>query len=355
MSLLSRLRHFYRRHYWYLVSLVLFVTFRLLALILLRPGGFIADNSDYEFYYAWGFTIPMGYTPFVDMWAVYPPLFPALMLPLFELSSRIPPWVEPRLFFHLLFGLELLAFEIGNYLLIYRLALRLEQPGPAAAGTGPAGVSAPGALRSALFYALLFVPAYTLLGWFEAMPTFFLLLGLDLLLSTRNGGWAASAIAAALGFLTKLTPVILVPVAVRWLGARLNLAAARREWFRRRVPGNLLRPAIYVLLFVGTVIAVGLPLAHFNPELALSSLRINAIRPPWQSVWALWDGYYGFGLVPIDVRNLKGFAAGDQWETRLPWPLITLVFSLLYLWLYTRRYDWSKIRTPIAFTGVSLI
>ena len=40
-----------------------------------------------------------------------------------------------------------------------------------------------------------FAPA--LLGWFEAMPLFFLLLGLDLLLSRRRGLWLASAVAAA--------------------------------------------------------------------------------------------------------------------------------------------------------------
>lgn len=98
-TLLTRLRRFYAMHRWFLILLLLFSAFRLFAIVLFRPGGFIADNSDYEFYYAWGLTIPMGYTTFVDLWTAYPPLFPALMLPVFEWSSRIPPWVEPRLFF----------------------------------------------------------------------------------------------------------------------------------------------------------------------------------------------------------------------------------------------------------------
>ncbi|HQY94174.1 hypothetical protein, partial [Caldilinea sp.] len=122
----ARLRRFYIDHRWFLALLLLFASFRLFAILLLRPGGFIADNSDYEFYYAWGLTIPMGYTTFENLWTAYPPLFAALMLPVFEWSSRIPPWVEPRLFFHVLFGLELLLFEIGNFILIYRLARRLE-------------------------------------------------------------------------------------------------------------------------------------------------------------------------------------------------------------------------------------
>jgi hypothetical protein len=358
-TLVARLRRFYTRHRWFLALLILFSSFRLFAILLFRPGGFIADNSDYEFYAAWGLTVPMGYTTFVDLWTAYPPLFPALMLPVFEWSSRIPPWVESRLFFHVLFGLELLLFEIGNFILIYRLARRLENDHHASDSPlpppHPTTLHIPLSLKATAFYALLFAPVYTLLGWFEAMPLFFLLLGLDLLLSQRRGLWIASAAAAALGFLVKLTPMMLAPAAVRWYGARLSLDAVRHEWFNRQSQGNLLKPVIYALVFVGVVIGVGLPLAHFNLSLALSSFTVNSIRPPWQSVWALLDGYYGFGLVPVDMRNLRGLMEGGQWSSSLPWAWITLGFALIYLWLYTRPYDWRHVRTPVAFTAVSVI
>lgn len=357
-TLVARLRRFYNRHCWFLALLILFSSFRLFAILLFRPGGFIADNSDYEFYAAWGLTVPMGYTTFVDLWTAYPPLFPALMLPVFEWSSRIPPWVEPRLFFHVLFGLELLLFEIGNFILIYRLARRIEQDQPASSSPPSPHhptIPIPLSLRATVFYALLFAPVYTLLGWFEAMPLFFLLLGLDLLLSQRRGLWIASAVAAALGFLVKLTPMMLLPVAVRWFGARLSLDAVRHEWLNRQSQGNLLKPAIYAFVFAGIVIGVGLPLAHFNVPLALSSFTVNSIRPPWQSVWALLDGYYGFGLVPVDMRNLRGLMEGGQWSSNLPWTWITFGFALIYLWLYTRPYDWRRVRTPIVFTAVSVI
>ena len=201
----------------------------------------------------------------------------------------------------------------------------------------------------------MFAPVYTLLGWFEAMPLFFMLLGLDLLLTARRWGWIGSAVAAALGFLVKLTPILLVPIAVRWLGCRLSLDALRHEWFNPKSPGNLLRPILYSAIFAAIVVGVGYPLAHFNPQLALSSFRVNTLRPPWQSIWALLEGYYGYGLVPIDMRNLKGYVSGGQWATQLPWVWITLAFCLVYLWLYTRRYDWTKARTPIAFAAVSVI
>lgn len=358
-ALMARLRLAYTEHRGFLALLILFSSFRLFAILLFRPGGFIADNSDYEFYAAWGLTVPMGYTTFVDLWTAYPPLFPALMLPVFEWSSRVPPWVEPRLFFHVFFGMELLLFEIGNFILIYRLAQRLEQDQHAADSSpppqNPITPHIPLSLKAPVFYALLFAPVYTMLGWFEAMPLFFLLLGLDLLLNQRRGRWIASAVAAALGFLVKLTPIMLVPIAVRWLGARLSFDAVRHEWFNRQSQGNLLKPAFYTLVFVGVVIGVGLPLAHFNLSLALSSFTVNSIRPPWQSIWALIDGYYGFGLVPVDMRNLRGLLEGGQWSSSLPWTWITLGFALLYLWLYTRPYDWRRMHTPVAFTAVSVI
>ncbi len=336
--MIARLRHFYQRHRLFLLILLLFISFRLLAILLFRPGGYIADFSDRDFYFEWGRLTASGYRLYDNLWTVYPPLFPALMLAIFELSARIPPWVDNRLFFNLLLGTALLVFETGNLVLIYRLARRLELPE---------------AIVPPLLYALFFAPVYTLLGWFESMPLFFMLLGLDLLL-IRRWGWTGSAVAAALGFLTKLTPILLIPIAVRRSGACLSLSAARREWFNRRSSGNLLRPTLYVLIFTMTVIAVGYPIVRANLDLALSSFRIQSIRPPWQSLWAVLDGYFGFGLVPLDMRNLAGLES-SLWVSHLPWTWITLAFVILYAWLYTRPYDWTQPRTPIAFTAVSVI
>ncbi len=336
---------FHRRHQPFLLLLVLFVAFRFLALWLLRPGGYLGDISDYSYYMLWGEMGARGYRTFETLWSIYPPLFPALMLPVFELASRVPPWIEPQLSFTILFGSLLLLFDTGNLVLIYRLAgkLALDE------GGDPAAV-----LRAPLFYALLFAPFFTLLGWFEPMPLFFLLLGLDLMVSSRRGAWAGSAVAVALGFLTKLTPIVLLPVAVRRLGARLSWDAARNEWFSRRSAGNLLRPLLYVLVTIGTVAALGYWLVGGRLELAFTSLTLNTNRPPWQSVWALLEGYTSYGLVPLDQRNLQGLSR-TLWQGWLPWTWITIGFLALYLWLYTRRYDWARTRTAVAFSGVSVI
>lgn len=340
----------YHRHAAFVHLWLLAISFRLLALLLFRPGGFIADFSDFEFYASWGSTVSMGYRAYDNLWTAYPPLFPLVMLNVYEWAARIPPWTEPRLFFHLLFGLVLLCFEAGNLLLIYRLAGHMAKD----ESTPPsAGYSSP-ALAAVTFYALCFVPIYTLLGWFESMPLFFLLLGLEYLLIPRAWAWPSSAIAAGLGFLTKLTPILLLPVAIRRLGARLSWDAARREWFTPRHPGNLLRPTLYALIFAAVVVGIGYPLVSANLSLALSSFRIQAIRSPWQSVWALIDGYYKAGIVELSMRNLEGLSS-PLWQSNIPWNWIGVGFLLIYLWLYTRAYDWTRIRTPIAFTAMSVI
>ncbi|MCB0107655.1 MAG: hypothetical protein KDE53_17160, partial [Caldilineaceae bacterium] len=354
--MVTHLRLSLQRHTAFCAILVLAVSFRLLALLLFRPGGFIADASDYDFYYVWGQQIPQGYETFVNLWTAYPPLFPAVMLPIFEWSSRIPPWSDPRLFFHLLFGLVLLLFESGNLILIYRLARKLGYPalGRSSFTVDGSQLTVPTLLHPAIFYAFLFTPVYTLLGWFEAMPLFFMLWGLDLLLSQKRGRWLLSAVVAALGFLTKLTPALLVPIAIRWLGSKLSWSALRAEWFKRHASGNLLRPTLYTLLFLGVVIGGGYWLVGGHTALALSSFQVNALRPPWESVWALLVGNYDWGRVPVDMRNLPALQNPPA-TAQLPWNWITFAFVLLYLWLYTRRYDWNSPRTPVVFAAISVI
>ena len=88
--MMERVRAFGLRHYAFILLFLLFASFRLMAILLFRPGGFITDFSDYDFYYTWGQLTPMGYRVYDNLWTAYPPLFPALMLSIFELSSRIP-------------------------------------------------------------------------------------------------------------------------------------------------------------------------------------------------------------------------------------------------------------------------
>lgn len=343
-------------HQPFLLLLALFAAFRLLTLFLFRPGGFIVDHSDYDFYREWGTLIPMGYRTFESLWTVYPPLFPAFMLTIFEWSSRVPQYHEPRLIFHLLFGSVILLFECGNFICIYWLGRRLAHEDAETVTTAgkptATAASLPPGLWPAILYGFLFTPVYTMAGWFEPMPLFFLLLGLCLLIAGKKW-WLLSAVAAALGFLVKLTPIMLVPIAIRWLGARLSLRAAREAWFNPRHPDNLLRATLYTLIFFAVVIGLGYPLVGYNLDLAFVSFQIQPLRPSWQSIWALLDGYHSWGLVPLSMKNIEGLD-GEPWPTRLPWTAISIAFLAVYLFFYTRAYNWQRVRTPIAFAGFSV-
>ncbi len=369
--MIGAVRAAYARHRAFLLLALLFVSFRLLTILLFRSGGMIADFSDQDYYFAWGhLVVAKGYVPYQDLWSVYPPLFPALMLTLFRWASTIPHWVDPRLAFHVLLSTAMLVFETGNLVLIYRITSKLDE-GRGARGEiqSPAHPFTPSPLHpltpspahpltAATLYALLFVPVFTVQGWFEAMPLFFMLLGLDLLISEKRRGWVWSAVAGALGFLTKLTPILLLPIAVRWFGAKLSWPAARTEWFDRRSPGNLLRPILYGVLFAIVTVGVGLAFVGTDPLLALSSFRVQGLRPPWQTLYAALDGYFGFGQVPIDLRNLTNLRLGNLWQGNLPgwfWTVQTLAFAALFTWLYTRPYDWTRRRTPVVFSAVSLV
>ena len=104
--------------------LVLVAGFRLGALLLLRPGGFIYDFSDYTFYRLTAQFTNQGAYPVLDFWMEYPPLFPWLNSLLYRLSLLLPPAYDPRLWHYLLLGLVLLPFDLGILVLLHRIADR---------------------------------------------------------------------------------------------------------------------------------------------------------------------------------------------------------------------------------------
>jgi hypothetical protein len=178
--------------------LTLFIAFRVMALFAFRPGGQVLDFSDFYWYREFAQLTRQGYIPYLNLWTTYPPLFPFLMIGLWRISTLLPPWEFPNLWFSLLLGGTFLLFETGNLVLIYAIARRLSD--------------SQRALRSAWFYLALFTPVYTLTGWFESYPLFFFLLSLYLLLRGRPV-W--SALTTGVGFMIKLIPLILLPVGAR--------------------------------------------------------------------------------------------------------------------------------------------
>jgi hypothetical protein len=161
-----KLQTIYTRHADFVLLLILFVTFRILALAAYRPGGLVLDFSDFYWYRSFAELTRQGYYPYDTLWTTYPPLFPTVMIFIYQISILFPPWEFANLWFSLLLGGFFLLFEIGNFILLYMFSLKIyagrDEP------LSPSGVQK--ALRPCWIYAALFVPVYTLTGWFESYP-----------------------------------------------------------------------------------------------------------------------------------------------------------------------------------------
>jgi hypothetical protein len=231
----------------------------------------------------------------------------------------------------LLLGSVFLLFELGNLVLLYAIATRISD--------------VRNALRSAWFYSLLFIPVYTLTGWFESYPLFFFLLGLYLLLRGRSL-W--SAVACGFGFMIKIIPVVLLPIGLRIVRAEKHLLTLPRL----NLTLDLRHAFLYLGSFALTVILLGLPFYLLNPRLVWGPFVISNAREPWETIWALLEGSYDYGIIPLDMRDLSWQPATTTGH--LPWLLITLVFAAVFLFVYTRPIDWHQPRNVVAFAGFSV-
>ncbi len=363
----------YQRHTDFILLLILFVTFRILALAAFRPGGLVLDFSDFYWYRAFAELTRQGYYPYDNLWTTYPPLFPVVMIAIYQLSALLPPWEFPNLGFTLLLGGFFLLFEIGNFILLYLFALKLYLVGE------ESGINSGlrNAFRPLWIYAAFFIPVYTLTGWFESYPLFFFLLSLYLLLQKRP---YLSAFFTGIGFMIKLIPLILMPVAVQLLSmtnyqlsiSRSGVSLTKHSRVKSQnlnfitpalgagasvhnfiIPFDLPRIALYLAIFLVTVVVIATPFYLMNPDLIFGSQLITGARQPWETIWALIDGNYDYGVIPLDMRNLA-WTPGEAPPTRIPWLWVTAIFGLIYAFFYTRPLAWHKPRNSVAFVGFTL-
>ncbi|MBE7550172.1 MAG: DUF2029 domain-containing protein [Anaerolineales bacterium] len=318
--------------FWMLLTL--FVSFRLLTLFLLRPGGYLRDWSDFDTYFGIAGLSDYGLYPFLNFWLEWPPLVPWLAVGAYRLSLLLAPWSDdPRLWFILILGGIFVLFEVGNFVLIYRLARRLF-------------VAHDTVSRVLWLYVGLFPPVYAMLGFFDGLVLFFMLLALDLLLQERR---LLSAVSVGVGFMVKIIPILILPVALRYLWHQ----------YREKESEARVEVGLYIVVFGLTVAVLLAPFLIRGPQWVRASAQSILGRSSWETVWAVAEGYYGFGQVGGD--RLKTLAemneAGESFaihEGRLPWWLITLGFAGVYAYLFTRPADTSRPRPLLAFAGLTV-
>ncbi|MBI4494966.1 MAG: DUF2029 domain-containing protein [Chloroflexi bacterium] len=297
--------------------------FQVASLVAVRPGGYLAGQTDYEYYYAFARLSNLGLYPFVDFWLEYPPLFPWLAIGAYKLSLLFPAWDDSSfLWFRWLLGGALLAFHLGCVTLVYLLALRLH--------------GLPAAWQGAALYSALFTPLFTWMVWFEPLPLFFLLLGVYLAVREQVG---LAGLAAGLGFMAKLVPALALLAALK----------AARTWPAR------------VVCLVAAAIGASLVAAPLLPHLEFlrASFLSMLARSPWESVWAVADGYVEFGRVaPLSDHVLAGSAL---WSAYPPAPFSALALPALlvggavYLALWWRSRPLPRGQHLVALAGLAVL
>ena len=316
-----------RTDFW--LMLALFAAFRFLALLLMRPGGFVRDFSDFNFYFGIVQLSDFGLIPFRDFWLEWPPLIPLAMTGAYRLSLLIPQWLEePRLWFVTIWGSVVVLFETGNFWLIYRLARRLFAERTAQ-------------MRPLWLYALLFAPVFTLLGDFDAIALFFILLALALILAEKYR-WAA--VVAGIGFWVKVTPLITAGIAA-WVifhRYRSNLRRVATGWMG------------YGALLAAMALAVASPFLLTAPQWLLAYLRAVLGRSSWETVWAVLEGYFGYGQLAGDRFNPAETVFAVH-PSSLPWLWISLAFAAVYLLAFFARPKDTTPRRVLAFAGFTIV
>jgi hypothetical protein len=238
---------------------------------------------------------------------------------MYRLSTLLPSWpFDQRLWFALVMQLVMALFDTASLVLVYATARLIG--------------SRARALRSAALFAGAFILAYAASSWYEPIPLFLLLLALYLTLRDRH---AWSALAAGVGIMVKIFPIVVVPLAIR------RIAQARKQ-------------AGYLTTLALTAGGILLPFLIVRPDFVLAFIRSTLNRPTWLSIWALFDGNYLYGAAVPAVDRFTAENVGAPYLSQLPWPIIHAAFLGLFLYIFTRRITWRDPVRCVAFGGLTV-
>lgn len=304
------------------LTLIVFVmTFaRLLAVIALRPGGYIAETGpDSPYHFQFGRWVAAGAYPFLDYWSEYPPLFPWLTVLAYKVATLMPSWIDQRFWFNLALHGLILPFDAANVILIYALSQQVHPQSQA--------------LKSAWLYALLFTPLFVTLGWFETIALCAVLLFLWALIANR---FFLAGLALAFGALVKPYAAIAGAVGV--------MRSLRPPWRR------------LISFVIGVVVVLALGFGSFwiaSPSMTQAHLENLVSRPAWSTPYALIDGLIKHTELPLADRFDPALASSVAVPSRVPWWLITPAFALLYAYVWFRAMAYQHVRALLALAGVT--
>lgn len=312
---------------------MLFIVFRVALGVVYQPVVFdlytddgqpqavergLSAQGDLRYYFAFAQMSDQGDWPYRDYWHEFPPVWSIVFIGLYRLmsivgSAEYGSWATAL-------GLLMTTCDVGNVILLRRLALRLH--GEAIAIALP------------WMYALFAFPVVISWWTFEPLVLFLLLGALWLLLNDERAD--RSAATTVFGVLTKYIGVLLLPAIWRFRSGR------------------------YALRY--TAISIGIPLIVFGAMLAWggamakASLLAQANKSSYQTVWALIDGNYGTGVFPSADAHRD---ADSAYELTGNAPMIPAVLRLIpfaalggYVFWQTKRDDAQALVAFFALTVV---
>jgi hypothetical protein len=293
---------------------------RLLAIVALRPGGYVAETGpDSAYHFQLGRLAASGAYPYVDYWVEYPPLFPWLSVLAYKIATLMPAWIDQRFWFNLVLHGLIVPFDAANTVLVYALSKRAS--------------GAPFALKSAWLYATLFVPMFVVLGWFESIALFAVLLSLWAILADRP---VLAGVAIGLGVLVKPYVALIGAVGL------VHLSTWRKV--------GLLIGAGAIALLAGVS-----PFLIGNPQMLKAHVDTLLTLPGWSSPYALIDGVINHTDPRVADRFDPALASNPIAPSHVPWGLVTLGFVIVYAVVLIRSYRHPHQRAAAGLAGVTFV
>lgn len=303
--------------------LLLFIAFRLILLLGYPPFLIqgeergIGTGGDRVYHYLLTSQVKDGLLPFRDWWSEFPPLWYVTTTLVYVVMGKNATYDN----WSLILGVLVLVSETGNLMLMRRIGAKLhgEVTGMALAWS----------------YALLVAPAIFMWWNFDTLVTFFLLLGLWLLIRKSD---VRSSVVMAIGALTKFVPFLLFGAVLRFC----NPQRARR----------------YIAVAIAIFVLAYLPLFVLNGPFALISLTAQFNKPSYQTIWALLDGNYTTGNFGTVESHLTAEGVNEGGSDKNP-PVIPAIIRLaaagavgVFVFVRTRRFDDIGL---VAFVGITFV
>jgi hypothetical protein len=299
--------------------LILFTLSRLIFLVL-RIRLLLGSTKYYDYLHF--LTIArlsdQGLYPCIDYWVEYPPIFPWVSVGLYRLAVMIGSHSEGLVeaLYYLSTASLRVAGEIGTFVLVYRIARLLR--GSLAAG------------YSCLLYMACFIPYYLWNGAFDTLPTFVLLCSLYYFITNRK---RLSAVTAAVGFFTKIFPVVILPVAICSLS----------DWSKR---------SKYMAIFMATIVLMLSPWFFLDHTMLIGSFRNILHRGAWETIWALLAGNFASGgVVPVNMRFAVPAAISGGAQTISGFSLMVIfgISCITFCCFFKGSQDMHRITAATAF------